>query len=65
MALDRQIAIIFELRHFTEYFEVTLRMLEGLRETWSDPRFGRLNREIGLTIQYIGAHSKLKPEADA
>jgi hypothetical protein len=59
--MDRQIAVVFELRNFKEYFEVTLRMLEGLRETWADPRFNRLTEEIGHTIDYIVANSKLKP----
>lgn len=27
--LDRQIAIVFEFRNFKEYFELTLRTLEG------------------------------------
>jgi len=36
MRLDRQIAIVFELRNFEEYFDVTLRILRGLKESWAD-----------------------------
>ena len=31
MRIDRQIAVIFELRNFKEYFPVTLRILRGLK----------------------------------
>lgn len=69
MSMDRQIAVVFELRNFEEYYEVTLRMLEGLKEVWVDPRFGRLTKEIGHTIAYIAENSKLQPnksvESDA
>jgi len=58
MALDRQIAIVFELRHFPEYFELSLRLLEGVRDTWIDPRFGRLTQEINHTIGFIAARRK-------
>jgi hypothetical protein len=61
MSLDRQIAIVFELRHFTEYFELTQRLLEGLRDIWVDPRAKRLTSEIDRTIDYIAANSKFKP----
>ena len=61
MSMDRQIAIVFELRNFKEYYELTLRMLEGLYETWADPRFIRLTDEIRHTIEYIANNSKLQP----
>ncbi len=61
MSMDRQIAIVFELRNFKEYFELTLRMLEGLRETWIDPRPKRLTDEIDHTVCYIQENSKLQP----
>jgi hypothetical protein len=32
--IDRQVAVVFELRHFPRYFEVTLRILAGLRVAW-------------------------------
>src|SRR5215469_1638746 len=40
MWLDRQGAVVFELRHFPRYYEFTERMLEGLKIKWSeDPNF--------------------------
>jgi hypothetical protein len=50
--LDRQIAVVFELRHFQRYYEITARILFGLRQTWAgaDPR---LIQEIDLTLSYI------------
>lgn len=56
MWIDRQIAAIFELRHFPRYFEVTKRILVGLREKWSiDPAstWARLLHEVDLTLQYV------------
>ena len=32
--IDRQVAAIFELRHFRRYYEVTIRILTALRERW-------------------------------
>ena len=52
--LDRQIAIIFELRHFKEYFPVTLRILTGLKTSWANSN-QRLLDEIAMTEQYIKA----------
>jgi hypothetical protein len=60
MSMDRQIAIVYELRHFDEYGELTLRILEGLNEMWIDPRFKRLANEINFTIGALKrAHPKL------
>lgn len=53
--LDRQIAIIYELRHFKEYFPVTLRILTGLRNTTWQSTDQRLIDEIILTVEYIKA----------
>lgn len=57
MKLDRQIAIIYELRNFREYFQVSLRILKGLKETWTesgpDVKRDRLHEEIDLAIKYI------------
>lgn len=61
MSMDRQIAVVFELRNFEEYYEVTLRMLEGLKKAWADPQFDRLTKEIVHTIAYIAENSKLQP----
>lgn len=52
--LDRQVAIIYELRNFNEYFPVTLRILEGLKNTWSQ-QDDRLLNEIRLTEEYINS----------
>ncbi|MGH8736420.1 MAG: hypothetical protein ACREU5_08335 [Burkholderiales bacterium] len=57
MMLDRQIAIIFELRNFKEYFPVTLRILRGLKETWVDygpkEKRSRLHEELDESIKFI------------
>jgi hypothetical protein len=58
--LDRQIAIIFELRNFKEYFELTTRILEGLRNTWDKPENSRIINEIDITITYIENNVKWK-----
>jgi hypothetical protein len=34
MMLDRQLAVVFELRRFTEYYESSLRILMGLQKGW-------------------------------
>jgi hypothetical protein len=56
--IDRQVAIVFELRHFPRYFEVTRRILAGLRDTWSkhEGETARLVREIDFTLSYIDRH---------
>ncbi len=55
--LDQQIAVVFELRNFPRYFDVTERVLDGLRVEWTQrqdwPNYGRLIRELNLTIRYI------------
>jgi hypothetical protein len=54
--IDRQMAVVFELRHFNRYYDVTVRILSGLREKWSaDPEFRwtRLTEEIDLTLEHI------------
>ncbi|MBM4132536.1 MAG: hypothetical protein FJ245_02105 [Nitrospira sp.] len=57
MRLDRQIAVIFELRNFKEYFPVTLRILRGLKESWVDygpeGKRNRLHAELDESISYI------------
>jgi hypothetical protein len=57
LKLDRQIAVVFELRNFKEYFPVTLRILKGLREDWEEHSAGdphnRLVHEIDLSIAFI------------
>jgi hypothetical protein len=61
--IDRQMAAVFELRHFPRYYEVTVRILGGLREHWSnipDPEIHRLIEEIDLTLEHIGGLKPIK-----
>ena len=63
--LDRQIAIVFELRNFPEYRDVAERILKGLREHWSKDidnfaPYNRLITEVDLTLGYITKHIKSK-----
>ncbi|MHB0925742.1 MAG: hypothetical protein ACYC1F_04485 [Gallionellaceae bacterium] len=54
--IDRQAAIIFELRHFPRYYEFTERMLEGLKMKWeadSEFKWPRLIEEVNLTLNLI------------
>lgn len=54
--IDRQTAVLFELRRFRRYHEHTLRTLLGLRDKWSnDPefKFRRLLEELDLTVEHI------------
>jgi len=55
--LDRQIAVIYELRNFKEYFPVTLRILKGLKSDWDSygppEKRKRLIEEVDLTIKHI------------
>ena len=65
--IDRQMAVVFELRHFNRYYDVTVRRLSGLREKWcADPEFRwtRLIEEIDLTLEHIRKqkHLPLPPE---
>ena len=49
--LDRQIAVIFELRHFPDYYEVSKRILKGLKVSWKDNH--RITNEIDITLDYM------------
>ena len=60
MYLDRQTAILFELRNFERYHEYSLRMLKGLLKSDDWEKKKRLNEEIKLTISFI--EKKLKEE---
>jgi len=53
--IDRQCAILFELRNFKRYYPLSLRMLKGLSEKWSksDEQFPRLTEELNMTIQFL------------
>jgi len=50
--IDRQVAIVFELRHFPQYYPATRRILMGLKQNWENsPHFQeRLDKEMDLTI---------------
>lgn len=57
--VDRQTAVLFELRLFKRYHPHTLRCLLGLHEKWSkDPNFNyyRLLEELNLTVDFIRTH---------
>lgn len=53
--LHRQVAVVYELRNYSEYFEVTKRILAGLRKEWykSNTNVDELIKEIDLTLDFI------------
>lgn len=54
--LDRQLAVVYELRLFPEYFEPSLSILKGLRESWAGRHLQNGNRllvEMDNTIFHI------------
>jgi hypothetical protein len=53
--IDRQAAVLFELRFYPRYFEFTNRTLEGLRAKWevSALEFPRLLEELRITQEYV------------
>jgi hypothetical protein len=54
MWLDCQVGLVFELRHFPAYFEVSLRILKGSLEAWKvGGKYPRLVNEAGATIAEI------------
>lgn len=55
MYVDRQAAIMFELRNFKRYYPYSLRMLNGLREKWAavPNQFPRLVEELDLTTKFL------------
>ena len=62
MRVSRQMAVVFELRNFPEYAEISARILRGLLETWlpDKPYLRALREEIRGTIQFL--NGKLKNE---
>jgi|SRR5882724_2599020 len=58
MRVDRQVAIVFELRHFKRYRPVTLRILRGLRKEWEREGDPRVKEELDLTIAELDRHHK-------
>jgi hypothetical protein len=55
--IDRQVAVIFELKNLPDYYDVSLRILTGLKNDWhkppDNPGNTRLIAEFDLTIDYI------------
>ena len=53
--VDRQCAVVFELRRFKDYRPVTIRILCGLREEWQAKGnlHPRLAKELELTINTL------------
>lgn len=49
--LDRQVAIIFELKNFKRYYPISGKILKELRKTWINNN--RLVEEIDLTLEHI------------
>ena len=51
--LDRQIAVIYELRNYPKYFDLSKRMLSDLKVAWQKEDYPRIIKEIELTLEYI------------
>ena len=60
MFVDRQTAIIYELRHFKRYYPYSLRTLKGLQKKWEQVpnQFPRLLEETQLTIEFLEGKQK-------
>lgn len=54
LKLDSQIAKVYELRNYREYREVSIRILEGLKQTWKkEPENERLLKEIQISLSKL------------
>jgi hypothetical protein len=55
MYVDRQAAIMYELRNFKRYYPYSLRMLKGLKLKWVavPDQFPRLLEELEITIEFL------------
>lgn len=53
--VDRQTAIIYELRHLKRYYDFSYRTLIGLREKWGKvpDQYPRLIEELDLSIEFL------------
>jgi hypothetical protein len=59
--IDSQIAVVYELRNYPEYRELSLRILEALHNTWiNNPKAERIINEINLTINALKNQDKWK-----
>lgn len=57
--MDRQIATIFEMRNFPEYFEVTERILNGLKNKWeAEGVYKPIINELCYTLTYIKIYQR-------
>ena len=56
--IDRQTAIIYELRNFKRYYPFSYRTLIGLRKKWEKvpDQFPRLLEELDQTIKFLKKH---------
>ncbi len=48
--LDRQIAIVYELRNFPNYYPLSTRILNDLRQQWTGPR---ILKEMDLSLKFM------------
>lgn len=55
MYVDRQTAIVYELRHFKRYYPFSYRTLKGLRKKWAEVpnQYPRLIDEIDRTLSFL------------
>lgn len=55
MYVDRQTAIIYEMRNFKRYYSFSYRTLLGLKEKWVNvpDQYPRLVEEIDITIAFL------------
>ncbi len=58
--LDRQIAIVYEMRRFPEYFPLTKRIFtdwkNGILQNSVNPNIQRLITEIDITLEFINSN---------
>ncbi|MEI7946945.1 MAG: hypothetical protein WCJ02_09620 [bacterium] len=62
MYVDRQAAVLFELRNFRRYYPYSLRMLKGLHAKWGavPKQFPRLLEEMDMTIRFLESKNPSK-----
>lgn len=59
--LDRQIAIVYELRNFPRYYALSKRIIEWLKEFWGKEKSDKNKRilhEMDLTIKFLNQKQK-------
>ena len=62
MYADRQVAIVFELKNFKRYYDLSQRILTGLKDEWknTEGKYTRLLHELDLTIDFLEKKAKNK-----